>query len=138
MNNPAPGCQPCPDHPPADDPNHVIPLPPMNSAECLGLQFALQEFRASFVPGNGPIPHPFASEPALKASIYWGLREIDTLRGFQMNLQQIRNTENHVRRIATILLTRGQNLPNAELHQQPFAVQLFCMNLAIFLVRILG
>ena len=134
MNNP----MPCPAHPPAGDQNNNIQMPYMNNAEQLGVRAAYDEFQRVVNQQYGPIAAPFNEAQRLRLAILWGLREIDSIQAFGVNLAGILQSEQYMRRIAAVAYRGAMNQNNAALENQPFDVNLFCMNLTGFLIRFLN
>ena len=138
MNNP----MPCPAHPPAGDQNNNqnnnIQMPYMNNAEQLGVRAAYDEFQRVVNQQYGPIAAPFNEAQRLRLAILWGLREIDSIQAFGVYLAGILQSEQYMRRIATMAYRGGMNQNNVMLENQPFDVSLFCMNLTGFLIRFLN
>jgi len=134
MNNP----MPCPAHPPAGDNNQNIQMPYMTNAERLGVRAAHDEFIRFAEPQYGPIAAPFNEPLRLRMAILWGLREIDSIQAFGVNLVGIQQSEQFTRRIAAAAYRGAMNQNNVALENQPFDVNLFCMNLAGFLIRYLN
>ena len=138
---------PCPNHPPGGDNNNLVnqivnnnnpfQMPFMGNAERLGVQAAYDEFIRVVQQQYGPIAAPFNEPARLRLAILWALREIDSIQAFGVNLAGIQQSEQNMRRIASVAYRGGLNQNNAVLEQQPFDLNLFFMNLTAFLIRFL-
>jgi hypothetical protein len=111
--------------------------PPMTSAERIGINVMATEFRQNYQNNFAPI---LAAHPPLETAIFWICREIDSLRLMGYQLNNILNSDNLMRRVATAAANGSR--PPAEFpgpfDALPFNSQIFYMNLATFIVRYLG
>lgn len=104
----------------------------MNSAEKLGILLIQKEFQHHFVNAFGPIPNPFSNTETLKKTIYFMLREMDTLQNQGFLFHTIQQNQTFFQRIANAGCVGCQSFES-----QTFDTQLFLMNLTSFLLKIL-
>ncbi len=104
----------------------------MNSAEKLGVFMIYKQFQEDFVNAFGPIQNPFTNSESLQNTIYFMLREIDTLQNQGFLLNTIQQNHAYFQRIATSGCIGCQTFES-----QSFDTQLFLMNLTSFILRIL-
>lgn len=110
----------------------------MNPAERLGVNAIYEQLIQNYERIQEFPPAPYHNRPVLMTAIYWGLREIDSLQGLGHNLQNIIVTENLIRRISIATYTACEpNQPYPPFEHLPFDLQLFFINFACTLVRIL-
>ena len=105
---------------------------PLNSAETAGIHFLYHEFMNHFAHSFGPLPNLFTNERTLKTSMYFMLREIDTLKNQGFLLNTLQQNVTYFQKIATAGCTECQSFES-----QTFDTQLFLMNLTSFILRTL-
>mgnify|MGYP006277252805 CR=1 FL=1 len=110
----------------------------MSSAEKLGVQCIAKEFQPYYVNLFGPIIQPFTDSSILNQVIHAMMREIDILQDEGNPIGSFHQHQGIIRRIAIAALFQQSPQEGFQsFENQTFEIQLFLMNLAIFVLRVL-
>lgn len=114
-------------------------MPHLSNLQRIGLNNILNEFRQQFGHNFAPMIGDFQNTNSLEAAIYWICREIDNLILHGNAINNILNSDGHMRFLVMTGYnrSRGFNEHWVNFEALPFHTQNFLMNLSSFILHYL-